>query len=343
MNTEKYKKIIEELKDLTADEINDKFSSTILDDWLGNKADITFFTAYHDYLKDNPEKDINGKIVKICEDKILEKNYVQADGTEKEQIGKQIDARTKQNLKGTIKDYKDANPKRSVNIPEEKIMKKTNDLGLSTEDKKIVINFVVDPSVGQIKTTPLISIPKSKYRTLRNTITKYLKWLANKNYKVEPEDLKNSKGEKQDVVYIKHGEIFNITLSCTSLVKEAINKGVSRIKKARKWIEDTNEGIKKTVSKISERRKEKRAARNAKLKNAFASVIDFAGDVAENLSDRLEDLSIIEHEKAEEMKATPVDDIKERLDDLKKKRGVAVSGDKLELIAPPEVDAQMHI
>ena len=343
MNTEKYKKIIEELKNLTADEINDKFSSTILDDWLGNKADITFFTAYHDYLKDNPEKDINGKIVKTCEDKILEKKYVQADGAEKEQIGKQIDARTKQNLKDAIKDYKDANLTRKINIPEEGIMKKTDNLELSTEDKKIVINFVVDPSIGQRKTTPIISMPKNKFRTLRNTVTKYLKWLEVRNYKVEPGELINSNGKKQTVVYIKHGEIFNITLSCTNLVKDAINKGVTRMNKAKKWLEDTNLGPKKTISKISERRKLKKELRNAKLKQSFAPVVDYASVVADKLSKKAEKFSASAHEKTEEMRAAPVDDIKESLDNLKKKRGVAVSGDKLELIAPPEIDAQMRI
>lgn len=65
--------------------------------------------------------------------------------------------------------------------------------------------------------------------------------------------------------------------------------------------------------------------------------------VADKLSKKAEKFSASAHEKAEEMRATSVDDIKESLDNLKKKRGVAVSGDKLELIAPPEIDAQMRI
>ncbi len=286
---------------------------------------------------------INVSSIALISDKGLTEKYVQATDDEKELIGKQIDDITAQNLTNTIQDYKDDNPKRKINIPEEDIMKKTDDLELSTEDKKIVINFVVDPSIGQRKTTPIISMPKNKFRTLRNTVTKYLKWLEEKNYKVESGELVNSNGEKQTVVYIKHGEIFNITLSCTNIVKDAINKGVKRINKAKKWLEDTSLGPKKTISKISERRKAKKELRNAKLKQGFAPVVDYASVVADKLSKKAKKFSTEAHEKAEEMRAIPVDDLKEKLNDLKKKRGVATGGATVELIDPPEVNPQMHI
>lgn len=355
-----YKKLIG-LKD--SDDINEIFTSDKVAASLGDILDseyvsIAIYSAYHDFLKNNPGKDKDDVITNECirmlknkginisletlSDEELSNKYAKA-VADKKQIGETIDVLTAQNLRDAIQEHKENGPKRKTNIAEEKIMEKVDDLGLSSEDKKIVINFVVDPSVGERKTTPITSLSKNKFRLLRNTITKYLKWLEEKNLKVEPEEIINDKGEKQTVVYIKNGEIFNITLSCTNLVKEGINKGVEKMKKAKDNIEDTRGGIKNTLNKIFERKKLRKEFLKNKLKQKFAPVADYAGVVAEKLSKKADDFGHKAYDRADEMKNAEVIDLQERLERLKKKNGVAVGGNTVEFMGPPENQAGMSI
>lgn len=355
-----YKKLIG-LKD--SDDINEIFTSDKVAASLGDILDseyvsIAIYSAYHDFLKNNPGKDKDDVITNECirmlknkginisletlSDEELSNKYAKA-VADKKQIGETIDALTAQNLRDAIQEHKENGPKRKTNIAEEKIMEKVDYLGLSSEDKKIVINFVVDPSVGERKTTPITSLSKNKFRLLRNTITKYLKWLEEKNLKVEPEEIINDKGEKQTVVYIKNGEIFNITLSCTNLVKEGINKGVEKMKKAKDNIEDTRGGIKNTLNKIFERKKLRKEFLKNKLKQKFAPVADYAGVVAEKLSKKADDFGHKAYDRADEMKNAEVIDLQERLERLKKKNGVAVGGNTVEFMGPPENQAGMSI
>lgn len=269
----------------------------------------------------------------------LEEAYKKA-RDDRQKIADKIDEKNIQNLNATIDEFKQDHPKTKIDLDKETILEKVDDLDLNGDvDKKVIINFVIDPEVGERRTTPVTSLSKDRFMNLRKTLRKYMNWLQEKNLKVEDEVLVNENGEKQTVVHVRNGEVYNITLSCSNLAKDAINKGVDKLKKAKKWTENMTGGFKETLKRIKERHQARKEIVKEKAKKAFAPVVDVTGKAAEKLAKSAAQFSEKAYDKAEEMRTTSepkLQEAREKLERLKNKQGTAVAGEQVTFSGPPQ-------